>query len=94
VVFPLLIALAQSSTRNAATAGALAFLVDVEHSRGSSAIVDRFLKGCESFIACRKETLQKFMVAPSASYGGAVSRRRAHSDDAQRHRIVRFDEDE
>jgi hypothetical protein len=92
VLFPVLVEEAQLDARNALTANARSFLVDVEHSRAKCKFVDRFLGADERFLVCEKQTLHKFVVAPGSGYGGPVVRRRCKSDDAERNRFARFED--
>jgi hypothetical protein len=91
-IFPVLVFEAQMEARNAVTANARSFLVDVEHSRQHSPLVDRFLQSDEQFLICEKEILSRFMITPKSGYGGPIVRRRCHSDDAQRNRPAPFED--
>jgi hypothetical protein len=83
IVFPALVSIAQSAARNAASANARSFLIDLAHCRDRSPFVDEFLGRDMDFIACEKTVLRRFMVDPSAGYGGTATPRR-RSDEVPR----------
>jgi hypothetical protein len=85
-LFPMMIIESQSLTRSAAAASALAFLVDVQDSRGKSKCVDQYLRGSRQFGAFEQGFLKGYLAHRRESYGGFVmSLLKRRSSRTQKH---------
>jgi hypothetical protein len=85
-LFPMMIVEPQSATRTAAAASALAFLVDVQDSRGKSRCVDQYLWRSRQFDGFEQGFLKGYLAHRRESSGGfVVSLLKRRSSRTQKH---------
>jgi hypothetical protein len=73
-LFPYLIIQAESPVRNSAAACSVAFLAEVEESRGMSKPVNRFLTSSEQYCEFRHRYLNGYVISSRSPYGGPYAR--------------------